>query len=240
MECAVLKQLLEEGLSLAEIGRRVDRHESTVGYWVKYHGLLAVNHDKHVAKGALVEAELESLVAGGMSIAQIAGRVDRSRATVRHWLAEYGLQTRTSEMRRLTADKPNRIVLTCPRHGETNFQRRSEGGYRCLKCRSESVAQRRRRVKQILVGEAGGSCRMCGYDRCIAALEFHHLDRAEKRFSLSERGVARSLARARSEASKCALLCANCHAEIESGFVSLVHGNPARVQSGESPDPCPG
>src|SRR6266404_396596 len=117
MDRAVLKQFLDEGLSLAEIGRRVDLHESTVGYWVKHHCLLAVNHDKHVAKGALAKAELEDLVAGGMSIAQIASRAGRSRATVRHWLAEYELQTRTSAMRRLTANKPNRIVLTCPRHG---------------------------------------------------------------------------------------------------------------------------
>lgn len=240
MDRALLKRLLDDGHSLAEIGRRVELHESTVGYWVRRHGLLAVNHGKHAAKGALVRAELEGFVAGGMSIAQIAERVGRSDATVRHWLAEYGLRTRTSEMRRRTADKPNRIVLTCPRHGETNFQRRSEGGYRCLKCRSESVAQRRRRVKQILVEEAGGACWMCGYERCIAALEFHHLNRAEKRFSLSERGVARSLARARAEASKCALLCANCHAEVEAGFVALAHGDSARVQSRGSPDPRPG
>jgi transposase len=240
MERAVLKQLLDEGLSLAEIGRRVELHESTVGYWVQRHGLLAYNHGKYAAKGALAKAELETMIAGGMSIAQIAPRVDRSKATVRHWLTDYGLRTRTSEMRRRTADKPNRIVLTCPRHGETNFQHRSEGGYRCLKCRSESVAKRRRRVKQILVEEAGGACWICGYDRCIAALEFHHIDRADKRFSLSERGVARSLARARSEASKCALLCANCHAEVETGLVVLVHGDSARVQSRGSPDLRPG
>jgi hypothetical protein len=49
------------------------------------------------------------------------------------------------------------------------------------------------------------------------ALEFHHVELAEKRFSLSHRGVARSLARARDEASKCVLLCSNCHAEVEAG-----------------------
>ena len=62
---------------------------------------------------------------------------------------------------------------------------------------------------------------MCGYDRCVGALEFHHLVPAEKRFSLSHRGVARSLEKARAEASKCVLLCANRHAEVEAGLVSL-------------------
>ena len=39
MDRASLEQLLGQGLSLAEIGRRLDRHESTVGYWVEKHGL---------------------------------------------------------------------------------------------------------------------------------------------------------------------------------------------------------
>jgi ferredoxin len=34
-------------------------------------------------------------------------------------------------------------------------------------------------------------------------------------------GVSRSLAVARTEMAKCALLCANCHAEVESGLVTL-------------------
>jgi 5-methylcytosine-specific restriction endonuclease McrA len=87
-----------------------------------------------------------------------------------------------------------------------------------LKCRSEAVTRRRRRVKQLLVREAGGACQACGYDRCIGALEFHHLDPAEKSFTLSHRGVTRSLAKARAEAEKCVLLCSNCHVEVELGL----------------------
>jgi 5-methylcytosine-specific restriction endonuclease McrA len=73
-------------------------------------------------------------------------------------------------------------------------------------------------VKRILVAEAGGACQLCGYDRCIAALEFHHRDPREKSFALSQRGVARSLEKARAEAAKCVLLCANCHSEVEAGI----------------------
>ena len=76
---------------------------------------------------------------------------------------------------------------------------------------------RRRKVKAILIAEAGGRCRLCGYAGHPAALQFHHVDRTGKRFSLSQAGVARSLARARAEARKCVLLCANCHAEVEAG-----------------------
>jgi hypothetical protein len=76
-------------------------------------------------------------------------------------------------------------------------------------------------VKRRLVQEAGGSCRLCGYDRCVAALEFHHIDPTTKRFSLSQKGMSRALDTVRAEAAKCVLLCANCHAEVEAGMSIL-------------------
>jgi hypothetical protein len=66
-----------------------------------------------------------------------------------------------------------------------------------------------------------GGCLICGYDRCIAALQFHHVDPREKSFHVSRDGVSLSLERAREEARKCVLLCSNCHAEVEAGFTSL-------------------
>jgi transposase len=225
MDRASLEQLLGQGLSLAEIGRRFDLHESTVGYWVEKHGLQAVNRDKFAARGRLELEELEPLVEHGASIAEIAKVVGRSKATVRHWLREYGLTTRRSEWRRTSIAmgdmQPNVVQRECSHHGLTDFKRRSPSGYRCLKCRSDAVVRRRRKVKQMLVEEAGGACVACGYSRCVAALEFHHLEPAEKKFSLSHRGVTRSMARARAEAGKCVLLCSNCHAEVEAGVRRL-------------------
>ena len=61
----------------------------------------------------------------------------------------------------------------------------------------------------------------CGYDKCPTALQFHHLEPAEKKFSISHEGVTRSFAKLKAEAAKCVLLCANCHAEVESGYTSL-------------------
>ena len=97
----------------------------------------------------------------------------------------------------------------------------ARGRYRCKRCRVEAVNARRRRVKQILVEEAGGACQLCGYERYAGALQFHHIDPAEKTFALSSRGVARSLAKARAEVAKCVLLCANCHAEVEAGVATI-------------------
>jgi transposase len=225
MDRSDLEQLLGQGLSLAEIGRRVGLHESTVGYWAQQHGLQAVHQAKHAAKGALTRAHLSPLVAAGMSTAQIAESTGRSKTTVRHWLREFGLETQWSSRRQASSVGTGRLQLRCSQHGLTAFSRRRSGGYRCNKCRAEAVSRRRRKVKRLLVREAGGSCRLCGYDRCIAALEFHHLIPAQKRFSLSHRGVTRSLAAAREEAAKCVLLCANCHAEVEAGVATIAGSN---------------
>lgn len=228
MDRAALKQLLEEGLSLAAIGRRLDRHESTVAYWVDRHGLRANNRERHAARGRLALELLEPMVEKGVSIAQIASEVDRSKAAVRHWLRKYGLRTHRSvgsrpreATRAARASGLAEVTLDCPRHGATKHVRNSRGYLRCRVCRQESVVRRRRRVKRILVDEAGGCCRLCGYDRSVAGLHFHHLEPGEKRFGLAEGGMARSIERLRVEARKCILLCSNCHAEVEAGISSI-------------------
>jgi transposase len=223
-----LGALLAEGRSLAEIGRIVGRHESTIGYWVARHGLAAAGRASHRARGGLTAAQLQPLVAAGLSVAEIAEHVARSRTTVRYWLRRTGLATSAAAGRHRSAQSQaareaglERTRMACVRHGETVFALDGRGYYRCLRCRSEAVTRRRRKLKRILVEEAGGACRACGYATCPGALEFHHLVPTEKRFSLSGAGVTRSLARSRAEARKCVLLCANCHAEVEAGLRSL-------------------
>jgi transposase len=227
MDRASLERFLGQGLSLAEIGRRVGLHEATVGYWVMRHGLEAVNNGKHAARGGLAREELERLVDERASIAQIAETVGRSKATVRHWLSKYQLRangTRGARARERAQQAREAglsiATLRCPRHGDSPHVREPRGYYRCKSCRQEAVVRRRRKAKEILVRESGGSYRLCGYDRCIAALEFHHLDPGLKEFGLARRG-ARSIAHLRAEARKCILLCSNCHAEVESGASSL-------------------
>jgi len=145
MDSAMLESYLRRGLSLEAIGRLTGRHPSTIGYWIKRHGLAAVNRDRHAPKGGI---ERDTLAAFGG--------------------------------------------------------------------RGEAVARRRRRL---LVADAGGRCSVCGYDRYIGALQFHHRDGKAKSFGLADRGLTRSLEAVRAEAAKCVLLCANCHSEVEAGIV---------------------
>lgn len=176
-------------------------------------------------RGGLSREQLAPLVASGGSIAAMAGSLGVSPTTVRHWLGRYGL--RTERTTRLAATKAARegghatAVAICPVHGADSVLVPRGDGFRCQRCRSDAVVARRRRVKAMLLEEAGGACVACGYAKSSAALHFHHLDPSTKSFSIAGGGVSRSLARARAEAAKCVLLCANCHAEVETGARQL-------------------
>jgi transposase-like protein/DNA-directed RNA polymerase subunit RPC12/RpoP len=222
MDAAVLEGYLRRGLSLEKIGELTGRHPSTVGYWVKQHGLSAVHRDRHAPKGGVDKETLTALVGDGLTTRQIAERLGFSQSTVRHWLRRYELRThraRPPNSSGTRGEDPDRKVMTCARHGQTLFWLEGRGIYRCLRCRSEAVARRRRKLKEILVADAGGRCNLCGYDRYIGALQFHHRDGAAKDFGLADRGLTRSLEAVRAEAGKCILLCANCHSEVEGGIV---------------------
>ncbi len=136
MDRASLEQLLGQSLSLAEIGRRFDRHEATVAYWLKKHGLRAANRHRHEARGGLGREELARLVGDGMSIAQIAAAVGRSKATVKHWLRRHGLSTHGALGRRARvgaaearATGADTVAMDCRHHGTTTFVRDQRGYY---------------------------------------------------------------------------------------------------------------
>ena len=83
----------------------------------------------------------------------------------------------------------------------------------------KAVAKRRKAIREKAIEYLGGKCVYCGYNRCSAALDFHHLDEKSKSFGLSQRGLTRSWERTRKELEKCILVCANCHREIHVGLL---------------------
>jgi len=74
------------------------------------------------------------------------------------------------------------------------------------------------RIRLGLLQLAGARCERCGYDRCLTALQFHHRKPHKKKFTLSGKGLRRPLPEILREMRKCALLCANCHAEVHELF----------------------
>src|SRR5690348_9440232 len=76
--------------------------------------------------------------------------------------------------------------------------------------------------KLALLERYGKRCSRCGYARNMAALTWHHVDPATKKFQLDLRSLSnRSEREIQAEAAKCILLCANCHAEVHSPLLRL-------------------
>ena len=70
-----------------------------------------------------------------------------------------------------------------------------------------------KKIKAVL--SLGGKCISCGYNKNLAALEFHHIDPSIKEFQVDLRVFSNlSNERLEEEVSKCLLLCANCHREL--------------------------
>lgn len=151
---------------------------------------------KFAPKGGLPREVLIEAVAAGLTLAQIAARTERSIATVRYWLTRHGIERERAGRRSLASpDAPRELSQVCPSHGATDFVLEGRGYYRCKLCRQERVTEWRRRVKRLMVEEAGGCCQVCGYADCVAALQFHHLNPSIKRLRALEQGAG-TLARA--------------------------------------------
>ena len=113
------------------------------------------------------------------------------------------------------------ILKLCKKHGETmHVIDSTKKRYRCRKCRVDAVDKRRRLLKQKAVEYKGNSCINCGYNKCLAALEFHHIDPTQKDFALSNDGHTRSWEEIKNELDKCILVCANCHREIHNSTIN--------------------
>jgi len=130
-----LKRWLDEGLSLAQIAALVNRNPSTVGYWVQKHRLLANGREKYAARGGLTREQLQPLVDDGVTLTQMAERLNRSIATIRYWLAKLGISRRDvayrKRQRRLQeaeATGTRERAGKCQRHGRTTFRSTPEEG----------------------------------------------------------------------------------------------------------------
>jgi len=109
---------------------------------------------------------------------------------------------------------------SCKYHG-LQIYRKSGASFRCAKCLSEAVVKRRKKLKQMAVDYLGSCCQLCGYNKTLSALDFHHKDPSQKDFGISANGTTRSFEKLKTELNKCLLVCANCHREIHSGDILI-------------------
>jgi hypothetical protein len=92
---------------------------------------------------------------------------------------------------------------------------RLRGGLSAKETERRANDRKLRKIK--LIKYKGGECCICGYDKCAAALVFHHLEPEKKSFGLGDRGQA-PLKEALKEVDKTILLCHNCHSEVHQGL----------------------
>jgi len=109
--------------------------------------------------------------------------------------------------------------LTCSACGDPYLWKGGMYGTSTL-CGPCLSSQQRATVKSNAVAYKGGKCSICGYDRCLQALVFHHLDPSKKDFSISGNHT-RSWKSVREELDKCVLVCSNCHSEIHAKVTVL-------------------
>ena len=87
-----------------------------------------------------------------------------------------------------------------------------------IKTNSEKVSEFRRNRKINLLKICGNRCCLCGYNKTISALEFHHIDPSKKEYGIASNGTCHNILKDIEEIKKCVLVCANCHREIHEGF----------------------
>lgn len=78
--------------------------------------------------------------------------------------------------------------------------------------------------KQIFVESVKVKCVVCGYDKCKAALDFHHTNQLTKEYTVSELmwQETATLEQLQAEIEKCVVLCCRCHREYHAGVIELL------------------
>jgi predicted HNH restriction endonuclease len=167
--------------------------------------------------GSMEKETLTTMVMEGLTLREMSDRVGKCKTSIRHWLAKYGLHT----VRRKRKDPHLSGVKLCNRCSQTKdfseFYKRRDGkdttAY-CKPCTSVQTVERQRAFKKQCIAYLGGCCEKCSYDKCDAAMEFHHVDPSKKDFNISQVKSTTFSSDVKVELDKCWLVCANCHREI--------------------------
>lgn len=166
---------------------------------------------------------LQELVEQSFSLSEIVERTGKCRASVCYWLKKYGLKTKIARYNKGgEANKTKgwrKPACYCPKCGETDPKRfyerkgRLTKYIRCKTCHTEEQKARVRSYKQRAVEYKGGKCVKCGYDKCLASLDFHHEDPTQKDPNWRKMRSWK-FEKIKDELDKCILVCRNCHGEI--------------------------
>ena len=156
--------------------------------------------------------KLQDYIDKGLSQRQIGSLINKSQSSVKYWLKKYNLKTKSC------ISGTSKVCPCCNEDKSLNdfysIENRAGGlSSYCKKCVCNNTIKRQRNLKQLAVDYKGGACIKCGYNKCLAALEFHHLDPTQKDFAIGKKCNTNLTDSVKAELDKCVLLCANCHRE---------------------------
>lgn len=109
--------------------------------------------------------------------------------------------------------------IKCARCGEVKdkecFSKKTKTTYHsyCKECLYLIQKNRWIKIKKEAVEYKGGKCIICGYNKNISALVFHHRDPSQKEFDWNRLRL-RSKKTILMELDKCDLYCCRCHTEL--------------------------
>lgn len=183
-----IKYLRNQGLTITNICKHLGVGKGTVGYHLKQLGLNKIKKPVIVIRKKYIQINddhkqiINNLRQQKISYDEIAKIIGCTRSTVYKYI------------------------------NENNICRKDETPKEKSRRKSLHVINWKKEKKKLLIEYKGGKCEKCGYDKCIEALEFHHLDPKQKDFNVSSHSF--SFDRMKKEADKCILVCSNCHREI--------------------------
>jgi len=130
----------------------------------------------------------------------ISNKLKRSRKSVQRKAQNLNLHREWVRFNKPTLKQPKDII------DKRYYEKNKEKVYK-------RKMNRRKRLKEEAIVTLGGKCKICGYKKCSAALEFHHHEN-NKEGNISTLLKNESRQKLLKETKKCILLCANCHREV--------------------------
>lgn len=168
---------------------------------------------------------LQNFINNGLSLNKISKELNKSLTTIRYWVKKYGLtsQHKTFKQQIKKEIGDYRYCPKCKENCNINEFYKKRGvpnsSTYCKKCTTIQTLNRIQSLKRQMVEYKGGCCSICGYDRYMGSLEFHHLNPKEKDFNLSHMKKYTFDDKIKNELNKCILVCTNCHREIHAKIV---------------------
>jgi len=164
----------------------------------------------------------------GKSYNEIAKTLNCSKGTISYHCSRNKIKKEESKVKKLKLEKK---CIVCDKYFDTSIKSQTTCSKECrkvfrrqyMKGRNYEYANLvnwRLENKKKSIEYKGGKCIICGYNKCLRSLDFHHLDPNEKEFSISK-NKNRKFENIIPELNKCILVCSNCHGEIHEGITKI-------------------